>query len=222
MELQLQDFFLGKLILRDLEKVFKLWRVDLLVFCRNKYGCYTKNMQLWLLYLNLRQVAIYYIDSNIESLWLKAEFTMHIDDPLNQETSWGVSNFSLDLLNIFEVNHVRFLLLNHRLKDFLCIFGKVLWISHIKLVAQRHGLLNIFLVGINSFLDFFLQCISGLIARIRGYQDCGDTFVILTESAICWWRVWSNTIRARWLRGHDLLYKDGMKLLARVLWLVCG
>ena len=44
-------------------------------------------MQLWLLYLNLRQVAIYYIYCNIESLWLKAEFTMHIDDPLNQETS---------------------------------------------------------------------------------------------------------------------------------------
>lgn len=167
-------------------------------------------MQLWLLYLNLGQVAIYYIYSNIESLWLKAEFTMHIDDPLNQETSWGVSNFSLDLLYIFEVDHVRFLLVNHCLKDFLGIFGNVLRISHIKLVAQRHGLLNIFLIGVNSFLDLLLQGISSLIGRVRGDQHRGDAFIILTESAVRWGRVRSDSVRVRRLRGHNLLYKDGM------------
>ena len=54
-------------------------------------------MKLRLLNLDLGKIAIDYVDCDIEGFSVEAELSMHVDDPLDQESSRSVSDLGLDL-----------------------------------------------------------------------------------------------------------------------------
>lgn len=88
-------------------------------------------MQLILLDLLLAHKLVYDEHSDIECFWEKAEFAVDVNDPLDQEGSGSVLDFSLDFLEIFMVDHALFLLLDHVLVDFLGEFRHILRITEV-------------------------------------------------------------------------------------------
>lgn len=55
-------------------------------------------MQLWFLDGNFGKVPIYDWNSDIKSLTHEFKLSMDVDDPLNQEASGSVFNFTLNFL----------------------------------------------------------------------------------------------------------------------------
>ena len=76
-------------------------------------------MQLTLVYPLSAHVLIDQEDGHVEGLRQQAEFAMHVDDPLNEESSRRVLNLTLHLLQVVVFHHALFLSSDHVLINLL-------------------------------------------------------------------------------------------------------
>ena len=95
-------------------------------------------MQFTLLNFLSAQVLIQNILCYIQTFWSQSEFSMNINNPFQQECSWCVSKFGLDLGNIIVIKHACFFLTSHIFVAALLEFRNILWIIKFYLIADWH------------------------------------------------------------------------------------
>lgn len=126
-----KDLLTGEFVLTHLQELVEVWRVDLLVLRGDPESRHANQVQLILLDLLLAHKLVYDENSDIECFWEKAEFTVDVNDPLDQEGSGCVLDFGLDFLEIFMVDHALVLLFDHVLVDFLGELRHILRITEV-------------------------------------------------------------------------------------------
>ena len=115
-------------------------------------------MQLRILYFLFAKELVDNVLANVQSFWLQFEFSVHINDPLQQKSSLGVFDFRLNLAQIiWWVNFVLFFLDQQILEDVLSKFRHVLRITVIKLVRKGHRFQLSFFLGSASLLENVLN-----------------------------------------------------------------
>lgn len=102
-------------------------------------------MQLTLLNLLQRKEAVDYVYSDVQGLRLESELPMHVNDPLDQESTARVLDLGrhLHLLQVIGVHLELDLLFTHVLVDFLGEFGHHLWVTDIELISENHSLAHV-------------------------------------------------------------------------------
>ena len=138
--LHFEHLVLGELVLADGQKFAQLWRINFFILGCNQQCRHSKQVELALLNLDLRQVLINDELGDVKALGLQAEFSVHVDDPLEQESARRVSNFRLYLGNVGRVDHKFSLLFLQVLENRLAELGQMLRISEVLLVLVRHFL----------------------------------------------------------------------------------
>lgn len=93
---------------------------------------------------------------------------MHVDDPLNQESSRGVLDLAFELYacKVIRLDSKLFLLFSQVEKDRGSIFGVHLGVSHVHLVDKHHLSSPLLVVGFNSGLEEFTHCCQFLVVLI--------------------------------------------------------
>ena len=102
-------------------------------------------MQLALFDLLERQVAVNDKNSDIESLGLQPELSMHVDYPLDEERPASVLDLSrqLHLLQIVLIHLKVSFHFAHVLVDIICELGYHLRVSNLQLVRKDHFLAHV-------------------------------------------------------------------------------
>ena len=157
-------------------------------------------MKLWLFDNHFGEISVNNANGYIECFTHESELSVDVNDPLNQKSSWCVFNFTLHFLQILVVNAVLGFLIQHGLEHFLSILCNSLWISHIKLIAKRHVLLDWSLVLIDSLSAF----VSDLVGSLNNLQL--DKWVFTTSTNTTVHHLVSIRLRLRWGSWGDLAW----------------
>ena len=136
--LHFEHLVLGELVLADGQKFAQLWRINFFILGCNQQRRHSKQVELALLNLDFRQVLINDELGHVKALGLQAEFSVHVDDPLEQESARRVSNFRLHLGNVVRFDHVLSFLFFQVLENRLAELGQMLRICEVLLVLVRH------------------------------------------------------------------------------------
>ena len=85
MILHFEDLCLAVGIVRDVDKVLHLWRIDLLVLRRHQHASNTYQLQVTTLDLDFFKVSIDKAHRQEQGLRQEFEFQVHLNDPVDED-----------------------------------------------------------------------------------------------------------------------------------------
>lgn len=91
-------------------------------------------MKLILLNLLATHVLVDEEDSDIQCFWEQSEFSVDINNPLDQKGSGGIFDVSLHFLQVLVVDHSLLLRLQHVAINLLAEFWDILRVSEIQFI----------------------------------------------------------------------------------------
>jgi len=114
----------------------------------------------------------------VQGLWHQFELSVDVNYPLDQESSGGVLNLSLHLIQVVWIHQATVFLLPHVLVDLLREFRDALWISKIELVRQCHIFHLIFPPFNDSLFENFRHCFCLEVFNLGVRGDCGPVQLV--------------------------------------------
>ena len=151
--LHLQDGLFCEFVFAHGKEISELWWIDFFILGSQEQGGDTEQMKLVLLDLLLAHELIDDVDGHVQAFWSQSEFSVNINDPLNQKGSGGILNFCLDFLQIIWVYHLLDLVFEHGLINITRELREHLWITVVKLVTQWKSLHLVSLVFLFSLSE---------------------------------------------------------------------